>query len=288
MIMIDSLAYERTATVVSRIALANAAKRESELKPLLPMFGGIAVAIEEILQSYSTGPVKCSVSTLGTTVLETAVLATASKQYHSKSGNLTVCIRSERAFDALLCEVCFGGTGSEIDDADDKSRPASRIETFLKSMIFDSLFQKLPEVLLDATKSSFVLRTQEETQPKGSDQPATLCVKASILVNVFSISAEVEIFLPVTEVEMILGHAQIDRPNDNHTVGKVLGGCNFKIVVSLPPHEVGLSEIFNLSIGSILKLASTPNDPSHLAVEGILIGKGRLSISTDRLGVTIQ
>jgi flagellar motor switch protein FliM len=286
--MIDTVAHERTARIVSRITQANATNKEAELKPLLPLFNSMAVAVEDVLRVYSTGPVKCSVSTLGTENVKSAELVLEGRRYRSSSGNLTVCLRSERAFDAMLCEVCFGGTGSQVEDADEKDRPASRIETFLRKMVFDAVLQKLPAVLLEVEKSAFNLLEPEEGQPKISDQSQVLCVKASFLVNVFSISAEIEVLLPATEVEQVLGHARLDRPRDKRSLGQVLGDCSFKVVVALPPLEIGLSEILKLSVGSMLKLSSTPSDLSHLTVEGVIIGKGRLSISTDRLGVTVQ
>jgi flagellar motor switch protein FliM len=286
--MVDEVELERTAKIVSFISQANAAKREAELKPLMPLFDGLATTLVEILQVYAKGPVKSSVSALGIENLRLADLASEGRTYLSSAGNLTTCLRTERAFDALLCEICFGGSGSQPEDSEEKGRPASRIESFLRKMVLDSVFERLPALFQDITKLKFSVRGTDQGKSTVSDQQLVACAKASILINVFSMSAELEILFPTAEVDRIVGQSSPERQRDDRSFGAVLGDCQFEILVALPPHEVGLHEVLNLSVGSMLKLPSTPDDLSYLTVEGVLVGKGRLDIAADRLGVTIQ
>jgi flagellar motor switch protein FliM len=286
--MTNSTAHERSADVVSRISLANAAKRQDELQPIAPLFDLLAQTFGEILQAYAMGPVKCSVSSYGIETIEHVLLLSNQVTYEAAVGKLAISIQADRTFDGLLCEICFGGSGMSMEEVDGSMRPASRIETFLRNMVISSLHEKVPDLLFDFMAEKFVKRDGEPRTTRQSQPEQITCVKACLLVNVASISTEFEVLVPLSDVESLCGHSAARAFIDKRTFGAVLQDCRFELIAALPPHEVGLNEILNLTVGKLLKLSSSPNDPAHLSVEGINIGKGRINTTTDRISLVLQ
>ncbi len=195
--------------------------------------------------------------------------------------------RSERAFDSLLCEVCFGGTGTELHGSEEGNRPPSRIEQFLRNMIFDALHDGMPEITRELADVLLDPVEEDPTKKKKGPAPVLKCVCVSLLVNAFSLSAEMEFLVPLQDMESHFSAANKRKPGPERSMGEVLSDCQFELVASLAPQDIGLENILSLEVGSVMKLRATPAHPSLLHVEGVEIGRAHLNFSAQEIAVSL-
>lgn len=277
---------EHAARIIALINQAQSDRLESELKPFSPFFAALADKLSAILASYSSGSIKCSVSRFGLEEVDTENLKPHGTTFRSPKGEVRLFLRAERAFDSLLCEVCFGGAGTELHGGEEGNRPPSRIEQFLRNMIFDSLHDGLPEIVRELADVYLDPIEEDPTKKKKGPAPVYKSVCVSILVNAFSLSAEMEFLVPLQDMESLFGAGK-RKAGPERSMGEVLSDCQFELVASLAPQDIGLENILNLEVGSVLKLRATPAHPSLLHVEGIEIGRANLNFSAQEIAVSL-
>lgn len=266
---------------------ARAERLETELRPYLPLFTGAAEKLRQLLQGFSPAPVKCSVSRFRLETIDLEKTQPFGRPFRHSHGQLRLFLRADRAFDSLLCELCFGGSGVELHGEEENDRPPSKVELFLRNMAFEQLHASFPDVLNACFDTDFEIESVEPQPQKGVARTDLSCISVSILVNVFSLSAELDILMPVQEIEAAHGNQHKKLKTQSGTMIDVMGACPFEVVVSLPPQELSLDTILGLSVGSVLKLMATPTQPSLLHVGGVPIGQGRLRISPDSTAVMV-
>lgn len=273
--------------IVALVNQAQTDRLEGELRPFSPMFTSLADKLTAIFASFSTGSTKCSVWRLGLEEIDTEELKPHGRIFRSAAGEFRLFLRAEKAFDSLVCEVCFGGADTELHHSEESNRPQSRIEQFLRNLVFDSLHAALPEMVKDI--AGVVLEPVEAGPDKkqGSARSALKAVSVTFLVNAFSLSAEVDVLVPLLDMEAVFG-ATGKRPGvPGRSVAEVLSECPFELVASLAPQDIGLDSIISLEVGNVLKLRTTPAHPSLLHVEGVEIGRCRLNITSQEIAVSL-
>ncbi|MBL8791306.1 MAG: FliM/FliN family flagellar motor switch protein [Rhizobiales bacterium] len=285
--MADGGGSEHAARIVALINQAQSDRLESELRPFSPFFGGLADKLSAILASYSAGSIKCSVSRFGLEQVDTETLKPHGNAFRSTKGEFRLFLRSERAFDSLLCEVCFGGAGTELHGSEEQGRPPSRIEQFLRDMIFDAVHDGLPEIVRELADLHLDPVEEDPSKKKKGPAPTLKCVCVALLVNAFSLSAEMEFLVPLQDMESTFGGSKKRLTGPERSMGEVLSECQFEIVASLAPQDIGLDNILSLEVGSVLKLRATPAHPSLLHVEGVEIGRAHLSFSSQEIAVSL-
>lgn len=285
--MTETFSVEQAQRIVALISQAQSDRLEMELLPFAETFHDLAEKLAAILQGLTSGPVKCSVSRFSISSVDPAETPAHGSGFRSPRGDMAIYLKSERSFDGLLCDLCFGGSGMELHGDDEKVRPASKIEILLRGMVFDGLHNALPDIFNRNSGIAMEARDIDPQIERPANQQRVKCVMAVILVNVFSLSAEVEVMLPLAQLETYLGSSCIKSVDGTRSMRDVLAACPFEVLVSLPQQEVSLSNILNLEVGSLLKLQATPIHPSMLQIEGVPIGRGRLDISTSHIGVSI-
>jgi flagellar motor switch protein FliM len=278
---------EHASKIIALINQAQSDRMESELRPFSPFFAALADKLSAVLASYSAGSIKCSVSRFALEEVDTAVATPHGAPFRSIKGDFRLYLRAERAFDSLLCEVCFGGAGTELHSSEESGRPQSRIEQFLRNMIFDALHDGVPEIVRELAEVSLDRVEEDPTKKKKGPTPVLKAVSVSLLVNAFSLSAEMEFLVPLQDMEGVFGSAGKRSTAQSRSMGEVLSDCQFELVASLAPQDIGLENILRLEVGSVLKLRATPAHPSLLHVEGVEIGRAHLNISSQEIAVSL-
>lgn len=283
----DGSESEHAARIIALINQAQSDRLEGELRPFSPFFAGLADKLSAILASYSAGSIKTSVSRFGLEHVDMEVLKPHGLVFRSPKGEFRLFLRSERAFDSLLCEVCFGGAGTELHGSEESGRPPSRIEQFLRTMIFDALHDGLPDIVSELADINLTAVEEDPHKKKSAAVPPVKAVCVTLLVNAFSLSAEMECLVPLADLEGVFGATGKKVTVPSRSMGEVLAECQFELVASLAPQDIGLDSILGLEVGSVLKLRATPAHPSLLHVEGVEIGRARLNISSQEIAVSL-
>jgi flagellar motor switch protein FliM len=280
--------WENAQRVTAEVMRAKSRRAAEALRPLDPFFLGCCQALTAGLQSFTPSSVKCSVAQADIVRADTGLLQEAKSCFRTSTGDLHLYLRTTRNFEAFLCEICLGGAGLKPAEATDAARPASRLEALLKRQVTREIATRLPVAVQDTTE--MVLEPIEEQTPKAGKVTSIeeRCVLIEFLINVFSLSAEVEFLFPMAEVEAIFRTQLAGGRVDTRKVASVMGACEFTITALLKPQRIGLDQIVAMQPGTVLALDATPAHAATVEVDGQRIAQAQLKFQTGRMALVIS
>lgn len=209
----------------------------------------------------------------------------AAQQFHSRLGPLDIWIDAERDFDALLCELAFGGSG--IDGGDDEgNRPVSKLEKILREHVFQALADAMTGLIGTILEAPF-----ERLPPyEGDDEESapTEVLEIRYLLNAFSHSSEINVRLPVVMLETLLQDETMADASKDACLFHALGSCDLHIRALLPAEEMDLPTVLYLKPGDVLALGISASSPVSIICEDELIFAGEIRPGNGVTQIVIQ
>jgi len=262
-------------------------RAESALKPFRTFFLALAEQVTGAYQTVSSAPLKCTLQNSVNEVVSSEAFTAEGRQYATPRGNLRALVRTDSQFDALSCEICFGGAGAVHKAEDDVHRPSSKIERRLRELIIKEIFGRLPAALQSMT--DLQITPVEAEGPAKSQTAATdlHCISVTMLVNAFSLSTEVTCLFPQAELENLLAVQIPAEQRGKRTARQVMMTCPFELTALLPPEQISLSQILALQPGSVLKLSATPSHQLQLKMGNTEIARATFELRSNSVALAI-
>ncbi len=281
--------WERAIKVTSEVMRVRTRRVEESLKPFAGFFNSCAEAIAEGLKSISPLAVKCSVSEADIKKVPSASFRANTVTFNASGKSFTACFQVERQFNNLLCDAGLGGNGLWVSTADDASRPPSKFEVMLVNHFVKAVAACIPRAFLAATGQEIILVEEEEPGPPGAaDAQHMRCICAKFLVNIVSLSAEISVCFPQTELEQAFSASVLPPQQVDARMEKALSHCPFEVSVLLPPQLMNIDTILALEPDTVLRLEARPHDCAVLKVEGMEVAKGKIRIHPNKVGLLLQ
>jgi flagellar motor switch protein FliM len=281
--------WERAVKVTSEVMRVRTRRVEESLKPFAGFFNSCADAIAEGLKSISPLAVKCSVSEADIKKIPSASFRSNCVKFEASGKSFNACFQVDRQFNNLLCDAGLGGNGLWNLSGDDALRPPSKFEAMLVKHFVNVVAECIPKTHLAATGQEVVLLKEEDPGPQDTQKaPYIRCISAKFLVNIVSLSAEVSISFPQSEVEQALRASVLQPQQVDARMEKALSHCPFEVSVLLPPQLMNIDAIMALEPDSVLRLEARPHDSAVLKVEGMEVARGRIRIHPNKVGLLLQ
>ncbi len=284
--MSDGSIQDRASLLRERILLAQNRRAESALQPFRPFLTALAEQVAEALQTVSSAPVKCSVLNAIGEVLSSDVLLMEGRRFSSARGELRSVIKTDSQFEALSCEICFGGVGAS-HSVDDGQRPSSKIERRLRELIVKEIFTRVPkavQAMADLPMTLIELDGPPKNKPPASD---VHCMAVTVLVNAFSLSTEITCLFPQSEIEHLLAVHVVKEPKVKRHARQVLSACPFEMTAYLPAEQIPLNLVMALQPGSVLELSAKPTDLVTLKMGGREITQANFEVRSSGIALAI-
>jgi flagellar motor switch protein FliM len=287
--MMQSSNWERAIKVTSEVMRVRTRRVEESLKPFAGFFNSCADAIAEGLKSISPLAVKCSVSEADIKKIPLASFRSNCVKFEASGKTFNACFQVDRQFNNLLCDAGLGGNGLWITSGDDALRPPSKFEAMLVNHFVKAVAECIPKVHLAAAGHEIVLVKEEEPGPQETSKAQhTRCISVKFLVNIVSLSAEISICFPQSEVEQAFRASVLAPQQVDARMEKALSHCPFEVSVLLPPQLMNIDAILALEPDSVLRLEARPHDYAVLKVEGMEVAKGKIKIHPNKVGLLLQ
>jgi flagellar motor switch protein FliM len=210
-------------------------------------------------------------------------------KFEASGKSFNACFQVDRQFNNLLCDAGLGGNGLWNLSGDDALRPPSKFEAMLVKHFVNVVAECIPKTHLAATGQEVVLLKEEDPGPQDTQKaPYIRCISAKFLVNIVSLSAEVSISFPQSEVEQALRASVLQPQQVDARMEKALSHCPFEVSVLLPPQLMNIDAIMALEPDSVLRLEARPHDSAVLKVEGMEVARGRIRIHPNKVGLLLQ
>lgn len=283
------LNWERAIKVTSEVMRVRTKRVEESLKPFAGFFNSCAEAIAEGLKSITPLAVKCSISEADIKKVPSASFRTNTVAFSASGKRFTACFQADRQFNNLLCDAGLGGNGLWTSMADDASRPSSKFEVMLVTHFVKAVATCIPKALLAAAGQEITLVDEEEPGLHGTaDAQHMRCICAKFLVNIVSLSAEISVCFPQTELEQAFSASVLPPQHADARMEKALCRCPFEVSVLLPPQLMNIDAILALEPNTVLRLEAKPHDCAVLKVEGMEVAKGKIRIHPNKVGLLLQ
>ena len=231
------------------------------------LFNYFAREVELVLQTHHQTKVKCSVSgqTVGTLAAAAQeegafVFAVAGQKLHS-------WLTPDKNLDALLCEICLGGAGLRSNDLEE-TRPPSNFEKNLRHIIFKSVAQSFITAVSGVHNLSLVLEDAVIGNKIVVERIPEKCVCVSLLVNAFTLSANIDIHFKQDELAGLFSRTAELPPENQITVREIMATSHFGIEAYLAPTRTPLATVMKLQVGTVLPLDVNVLTPVQIRCQG--------------------
>ncbi len=253
------------------------------------LFERLAEALTASLATLSDVPVRVSVDGIveaGAGGDGAVVLLRADK------GNLAAMVSCDRTFVFSLCELAFGGSGTEPAH-DPQDRPQSKIETKLRKLALDEFASRLPGGLGETFDSEFsVAEAPSDDEPKGE----RTCVTGKFLVNAFGYSGEVSLSFDRKQLMALAGGLKArsrtrrgaQQNSSEPAIRDQVVQTDLTLEVRLAPEQIPFGEIGALRPGQLIKLSSTAATPVIVKSGDVVLFSATLARSNDRMAIKLN
>jgi flagellar motor switch protein FliM len=261
------------------------------LPAVIGIFDRAAQSLAEILGTFSDVPARISVESIGESIEPLETPDPVRFSLRSARGDIGGTIACDRNFVLALCELSFGGTGTEpVCDAED--RPLSKIEDRLRNFALDGLLQNLSSIFADVLGLAFCAAEKPENS---KPLPGRMCVSGKLLVNAYGYSGEVSISLDRRQIATLAGGWQtISKPQSAisaeisaSALRDQVNQTTLTLDVLLAPETVPFGDIGDLRPGQLIRLASTIHTPVVVRSDGVELFSATLARSNDRIAVRL-
>lgn len=271
-----------TAEIVRR----HAPERHGALESLAPFFKALADRLAFTLQALGTAPVKATVTSQLSRDIRSDDAALTPFIITSGRGSLCLWLETDRAFDHLLCELMFGGTGAMAPD-DEPDRPASKLETRLRERVCAMLVDGLADEL-NVQFSLAAARTEVDRTARNSRVGAQTCLQVDVLVNAFSLAPELHILFAKPDLAHLAKALEPVSALPPRRAREAMDDCRFPLTAFLPDVELPLETILALEPGAVLPLGIAPTDPLRVTCEGEMVFTGLLRVQDQTMMVQLS
>ena len=250
-------------------------------------FKALAKNFANELQSFNVSPVKVSVA--GVSVESLPVSRQSGNLFRFMSGRRLqrIWTEADRAFDYLLAELCLGGTGAPNAESEEQ-RPLSKFERKLRGTVLRTLVFTIPAAAEVAHNTVLIEAEPEAEDEKLKEPRVETCVALKLLVNVFTLAGEITILFQAEELGRALGVVVPDEELDNSQTLKTLENTPFELTVFLKPQLFPLAHVLSMAPGQVFPLSINMASPVSVFFEGQHISEGRLDVTPDSIGVSIE
>jgi flagellar motor switch protein FliM len=202
-----------------------------------------------------------------------------------------VCLRVSMLFDRqstfAMCEMAFGGTGTEppytVQD-----RPLSAIEAELRSLVLARLSTDIAKGLSLLFGTTATLTRSPEGAEAEADDTAYLSFR--FLITVLGYSGEFTLRIADQQVRDLLAAAA--KPASVSVEGseafkRRVGEATAKIIVSFPPETRTVRDVMALRTGALLRLAASMTSTVNVSCEGADIFLAHIIPSKDHMTIEL-
>jgi flagellar motor switch protein FliM len=251
---------------------------------LAPFDEMLAERIASALSALGGVPVKASVEQAGIETLSPVQQSEPGFDLSSALGSMAFWFRADGSFDAMLCELCLGGTG-DARAGEDVDRPPTDFERRLRNTVLGKFAAAAAAALAEISEQPDAVaspRARVAVRKIETDLP---CHVIKILVNVFDVACDLTLHVALADCLKLAGAAR-SQPTPP-AAGQVLESTPFSLEVFLKPDVVDVRHIINLAAGTVLKLNVAAASPVELKFNGQKIGLGLMGHDGERVRVRL-
>lgn len=256
------------------------------------LMAAMAETVVAVFARFAAVPVRAEPDGLTIASREVPVADGLAVKLGSPRGPLTPVLLADRATVMALCELAFGGSGTEpvFDGAD---RPYSATERRLCDALLAELAAHLPEALELCLSVPFRAVEEEERKPASRETVEVTFISGRLLVYVYGYSGELTLLLPEEQVTQLIAVAAAANsavrldPEAHGRYAAVLRSAEVEVTVLLPAELKPLSEVAALRPGQLLKFTSSATTPLLLTAGGSLLHEVRITPGGGHMGIEI-
>lgn len=254
-------------------------------------FDRLAQALAASLAGLSDVPVRVSVDNIEAAVEPAGIADGVATFLKSAKGNLAVIVNCDRTFVFALCELSFGGTGTE-PAYDPQDRPQSKIEAQLRQFALNEFASRLPGELGDIFNTEF---TAAEAPSDEETQTDRAYIAGKFLVNAFGYSGEVTLSLDRRQLMALADGLRIrgaarggagQNPPEPR-ISERVNQTDLILEVRLAPEKIAFGEIGALRPGQLIELSSTAATPVIVNCADVTLFSATLARSNDRIAIKL-
>lgn len=208
----------------------------------------------------------------------------------TSQGQALAHVRMEKVVAFGLCELVFGGSGSERPYAEE--RPLSHIEQDIASHFISLVGEHLPNALEDPLPEALAIYRQPADGL--SDPPAFLpVVTITLNIAVMGYSGEIEIDLAEAAAGCLRptgvgsGDAPPAQSSWTSQIAARVESSEVELLAVLTSFQMTLQDLSALQPGQTVRLATTLSRPVSLESDGVAIHKARLGQQARRFCLSV-
>lgn len=206
-------------------------------------------------------------------------------------GQAVACVRLEKAVAFGLCDLAFGGSGSEKPFAEE--RPLSHIEQDLARHFIELVGEHLPNALEDPVQNA--LTVYKPSTDGLSDPPVFKpVVTITLIIAVMGCSGEVKIDLGEEAASRLRptggsgGDGQAIQSSWTPQIAAHVEASEVDLIAVLTSFQMTLQDVTALQQGQTIRLATTLSKPVSIeSSDGIAFHKARLGQQARRFCLSI-
>jgi flagellar motor switch protein FliM len=272
---------------ISADLLRSKAKGSKEkLATLAPFSELLAERMAAVLCTLGDVAVKASVEQTAIEALAPIQQAESGFDLVSPQGTIAIWFQPDRTFDAVMCELCLGGSGG-FKTAEDAERPPTLFERRLRNMVVEKLAGASAATLAEISEQPDVKsQTRARVAVRKIEAPLS-CYALKVLINVFDEACELTLHFALADCLKLAGAAQPQQQAEAPAARDVLDTTPFSLEVYLKPDVVDVRHILTLAPGAVLRLNVAAAAPVELKFNGQKIGAGLMGHDGERVRVRL-
>jgi flagellar motor switch protein FliM len=259
---------------------------KDSLALLAPFSEVLAERVATVLTALGDVAVKASVEQAAIEALAPIQQAEPGFDLVSPQGTIALWFQQDRSFDAVMCELCLGGSGG-FKTTEDAERPPTLFERRLRNMVVEKLAAACAATLAEISEQPDV-KDQSRARVAARKIEAPLpCYALKILINVFDEACEIKLHFALANCLKLAGAAQLQPQAEAPAARDVLDTTPFSLEVYLKPDVVDVRHVLALAPGAVLRLNIAAAAPVELKFNGQKIGAGLMGHDGEHVRVRL-
>lgn len=276
----------RMVPISADLVRSKAKGNKDSLAMLAPFSELLAEKMAAVLSVLGDTAVKASVEQAATEALAPIQQAEPGFDLVSPQGTIALWFQPDRSFDAVMCELCLGGSGG-FKTTEDAERPPTLFERRLRNMVLEKLAGACAATMAEISEQPDVKSQSRARVAVRKIETPLPCYALKVLINVFDEACELTLHFALAECLKLAGAAQSQPQAETPAAREVLDTTPFSLEVYLKPDVVDVRHVLALAPGAVLRLNIAAAAPVELKFNGQKIGAGLMGHDGERVRVRL-
>lgn len=265
-------------------------ERASDLAAVKRLGQKFADMITAAAQGLAASPLRITLDQITESEMNAAEEGCAAFRLESGNGSIEFRIIPDRVTIFALCEIAFGGSGTE-EAFSDQERPLSAIERGLRDAFSDSIADALAKMA--AAEFGIAATISNVSGSNFTIDQQVIQIVFRYLVNIYGYSGELCLLANRDDLVAQLAQDDLAAGADNlneqkrTAIRRRVAEADMEIVVSLPPEQMKVRDVVSLRPGKLFQLSSRLTSPLTVSSNGKDIFRAILDDESDKLTIKL-